>query len=256
MTESGWQVLSNTSECQFDESKLTEFNQILEQFGATDAFTSPKITAFKESPRISTYAYAIVAGNYQYHERKTEGLPLMRIYARKSLFADVEPDEMFNITQAGIKFYSQYFSTPYPFDKYDQVFVPEHNWGAMENIGCVTFNESYLCRGEEKSLAKRTRFGITNLHELAHMWFGNLVTMKWWNDLWLNESFATFMSLVSMTRSEGLEYFNTAWISFLQYTFWGINTDVLSSTHPIKAIIHDTAEAESIFDGISYGKGA
>jgi len=134
--------------------------------------------------------------------------------------------------------------------------VPEFNSGAMENVGCVTYNETYLYRGITPTLAKRLRFSITNLHELAHMWFGNLVTMKWWNDLWLNESFATFMSFLVMTKSPDLAYFDTAWVTFLTYKFWGITEDSLSSTHPIKANVQNTAEAESIFDGISYGKGS
>jgi aminopeptidase N len=104
--------------------------------------------------------------------------------------------------------------------------VPEHNYGAMENVGCVTFNESYLHRGETITLAKRLRFASTNLHELAHMWFGNLVTMKWWNDLWLNESFATYLSFIAMIYSPRLAHFYpTCWVTFMQYTFWGVSTD-------------------------------
>lgn len=127
----------------------------------------------------------------------------------------------------------------------------------MENVGCVTYNEGYMYRGENPTLAKLLRFTITNLHELAHMWFGNLVTMTWWNDLWLNESFATFMSFLAMSRIPELErYHGTCWVTFLQYKFWGLSKDSASSTHPICCEIANTEEAEAIFDGISYGKGS
>lgn len=96
------------------------------------------------------------------------------------------------------------FGKPYPFGKYDQVFVAEHNFGAMENVGCVTYNEAYLYRGEVISPAKRLSFSNTNMHELSHMWFGNLVTMKWWNDIWLNESFATYISYLAMSKAPEL----------------------------------------------------
>jgi aminopeptidase N len=135
--------------------------------------------------------------------------------------------------------------------------VPEFNAGAMENVGCVTYNEAYLYRGQVRTLAKRLRFAITNLHELAHMWFGNLVTMKWWNDLWLNESFATFMSFLAMESCKEIDYFHpTCWVTFNQYAFWGVATDQMSSTHAICNDIASTEEAESMFDGISYGKGS
>ena len=127
----------------------------------------------------------------------------------------------------------------------------------MENVGCVTYNENYMYRGSTPTLAKLLRFSITNLHELAHMWFGNLVTMKWWNDLWLNESFATFMSFLAMKRSPQLQHYHeTCWVTFLQYKFWGVSKDCLSSTHPICCEIVATDQAESLFDGISYGKGS
>lgn len=181
----------------------------------------------------------------------------MRIYARASLVSDVNHVEMFKVTEAGMVFYRDFFGKAYPFRKYDQVFVPEHNFGAMENVGCVTYNENYMYRNQNPTLAKLLRFSITNLHELAHMWFGNLVTMTWWNDLWLNESFATFMSFLAMAKSPVLpHYHETCWVTFLQYKFWGVTKDCSSSTHPICCEIADTAQAEALFDGISYGKGS
>lgn len=216
----------------------------------------PKTYFFGRSDYIATYVYAIVAGAFGYYSTEAEGCPPLRIYARKSVMDSVNHEEMFKVTIAGMRFYKDFFGVAYPFNKYCQVFVPEHNYGAMENVGCVTYNENYLYRNEVPTLAKRLRFSITNLHELAHMWFGNLVTMKWWNDLWLNESFATFMSFLAMSNSEELSYFNTCWVTFLQYKFWGISTDQLSTTHSICCEIKSTDEAESLFDGISYGKGS
>ena len=127
----------------------------------------------------------------------------------------------------------------------------------MENVGCVTFSEHYLHRGSELSLSDRMNLANTNLHELAHQWFGNLVTMKWWTDLWLNESFATYMAYLSMTSMEKTGHFkDLAWIDFMGRKFEGINSDVLNTTHAVLNKVSSVEQAESVFDGISYGKGA
>ena len=126
----------------------------------------------------------------------------------------------------------------------------------MENVGLVTFTEDYLKRGSELSPKDRKDMANTNLHELAHHWFGNLVTMKWWSDLWLNESFATFVSFIVQTSSDELAYFTNSWIGLTRRKFGGIKADGFSSTHPVRNDIKSLAESEAIFNGISYGKGA
>lgn len=167
-----------------------------------------------------------------------------------------DSDEFFKITMAGIDFYQDFFGTPYPFDKYDQVYCPEFNCGAMENVGCVTYTENYLFRETVIPIVKKHQRAITILHELSHQWFGNLVTMKWWDDLWLNESFATFMSHVCLSDAKGLEDYQLSWNVFSRFKEWGLRTDECESTHPIAADVPDTEVAENIFDGISYSKGA
>lgn len=213
---------------------------------------------FDQSAKIAPYLYAIVAGPYGYFEKNVEGMPPMRIYARKSVMADVDHEDIFIATQTGIKFYTDLFGCGYPFKKYDQVFCPEFLCGAMENVGCVTYNERNLFRGESKTLTKLAKFCNTNLHELGHMWFGNLVTMKWWNDLWLNESFATFVSYFAQAKFIEFEkYHAQTWSAFLQqYKYRAYTQDGLPSTHPVCGIVRDCDEAETVFDGISYGKGS
>ena len=180
----------------------------------------------------------------------------MRIWARKSLTASVNAPEFFKVTMAGIEYYTEFFGQPFPFSKYDQVFAPEFNAGAMENVGCVTYNEGYLFRGQEPTRSQMESFSITILHELAHQWFGNLVTMRWWDDLWLNESFATYMSTLAQQYGRGLDDYTMGWIEFGRDKNWGMNTDLLSTTHPISTDCKHTDDAENIFDGISYGRGA
>jgi aminopeptidase N len=214
---------------------------------------------FPKTPKISSYLFAVVAGPYSYIERNTAGMPPMRLYLRASVLQDVEKDvleEMLSTSQTGMLFYKDLFGMPFQFSKYDQVFVPEFNSGAMENVGCVTFSEERLKRGQTMTLEDRLKLMNTNLHELAHQWFGNLVTMKWWSDLWLNESFATFMSYLVQTQAVGLEQYRGAWTDFMGRKFDGIAADGMSSTHPVRNTLTSLEEAEAIFDGISYGKGA
>jgi aminopeptidase N len=213
-------------------------------------------TVFKESERISTYLVALIAGPYsEWREEYSDEhrtIPL-GIYCRSSLAEHMDADKLFTETKQGFGFYHQKFGTPYPFSKYDQLFVPEFNAGAMENAGAVTFLEDYVFRSRVTRYSYERR-AETLLHEMAHMWFGDLVTMRWWDDLWLNESFATFASVLA--QAEATEYKN-AWTSFANIEkSWAYRQDQLPSTHPIAADIVDLHAVEVNFDGITYAKGA
>ena len=214
-----------------------------------------KLHTFRQTKRISTYLFAVCAGPYAEWRMDTNdvGIPL-GIYCRQSLAKYCTPDRVFRWTVNGFLFYTQFFGVPYPFGKYDQVYVPEFKFGAMENIGCVTYRDEYVFR-DEPSAVLLARVCNTFLHEMAHMWFGNLVTMKWWDDLWLNESFATYISHVCQARQLTSE-FPTIWNDFLSGKGWGYSTDQMSITHPISVSINHTGETETIFDGISYSKGS
>ncbi len=213
-------------------------------------------TVFKESERLSTYLIALIAGPYaEWRDEYTDEhktIPL-GIYCRASLAEHMDADKLFTETKQGFAFYHEKFGTPYPFSKYDQLFVPEFNAGAMENAGAVTFLEDYVFRSRVTRYAYERR-AETLLHEMAHMWFGDLVTMRWWDDLWLNESFATFASVLA--QAEATEYKN-AWTSFANIEkSWAYRQDQLPSTHPIAADIVDLHAVEVNFDGITYAKGA
>jgi aminopeptidase N len=204
------------------------------------------------TPPISTYITAVVAGPLHAVTDDSGPVPL-GLYCRESLAQHLEPEEMFEVTRAGMEFFGRAFGRPYPFAKYDQLFVPEFNWGAMENAGCVTFSESYLFRSKVTE-AERTARGATTLHELAHMWFGDLVTMRWWGDLWLNESFATYVSFWALAEATR---FTSAWVQFAnREVSWAVRQDQLPTTHPIVADAPDTDTALNNFDGITYAKGA
>jgi aminopeptidase N len=214
------------------------------------------VHTFATTPRMSTYLVALIAGPYAewkdtYVDEHGE-IPL-GIYCRRSLAQYMDAERLFTQTKQGFGFYHEHFGLPYAFGKYDQLFVPEFNAGAMENAGAVTFLEDYVFRSKV-TRASYERRAETVLHEMAHMWFGDLVTMTWWDDLWLNESFATFASV--LCQSEATE-FTEAWTTFATVEkSWAYRQDQLPSTHPIAAEIPDLAAVEVNFDGITYAKGA
>ena len=209
---------------------------------------------FARSEPFSTYLSALVAGPYVERRIEHRGLSL-GLFARRSMerHLDEHAAEVFEVTTQGLDFYAELFDRAYPFAKYDQIFVPEYNAGAMENTGAVTYNEAYLFRDPPTDNERLDR-GEVLLHELAHMWFGNLVTMRWWDDLWLNESFATYISYLALTSATR---FTNAWKVFnTDIKRWAYQADQLPTTHPIAGAADDTEIAFLNFDGITYGKGA
>jgi aminopeptidase N len=211
---------------------------------------------FTTTPRISTYITALIAGPYHFVQDKYEGKKVvpLGIYCRKSLAQYLDPDDIFLITKQGFAYFEGVFGLEYPFEKYDQIAVVDFNWGAMENAGAVTFLERLLVFRSKVTERMYNARANTILHEMAHMWFGNLVTMSWWDDLWLNESFAewsSYLALVEGTR------FKNSWTVFNQERKnWAYRQDQLSSTHPIVTDMIDIDTVAGNFDGISYAKGA
>jgi len=207
---------------------------------------------FPPTPVMSTYITAVAAGPYHVVRDEHDGIPL-GIFCRQSLAEYLDADEIFEVTRQGFDFFHSSFGIKYPFGKYDQLFVPEFKEGAMENAGCVTFVETYIFRSRVTDFAHEAR-AETILHEMAHMWFGDLVTMRWWDDLWLNESFATWAG--TLAQAEATRW-TSAWTTFAQlYKAWAYRQDQLPSTHPIAADIPDIEAVELNFDGITYAKGA
>ncbi len=215
-----------------------------------------KFLQFAESQVIATYVTAIVAGPYTsvHDEYKGEKTIPLGIYARKSFFKHVDAENIFEVTKQGFAYFEKTFGLAYPFGKYDQIAVAEYNWGAMENVGCVTFHEDVLIfrsKVTEKNYVSRA---TTIHHEMAHMWFGDLVTMKWWEDLWLNESFAEWASYQSVSESTKYKH---AWTEFNSLRKnWAYRVDQMTTTHPIAVAMEDLDAVRTNFDGISYAKGA
>lgn len=211
-----------------------------------------KSWVFKETPSLSTYLFSLHAGPYR-EWKSTAGRVPMRLFARRSMAKYVEPEAFFQPVRRGLPYFGSFFARAYPFEKYDQLVVPDFNTGAMENVAAVTFSERYL-RRSAMTVEDRDQLAETVLHELAHMWFGNLVTMRWWNGLWLNESFASYMAAKASSEALGKK---GAWRDFhdgmKRWAYW---EDRLVTTHPIEGRVPDTASAFATFDGITYGKGA
>ncbi|MGA8545570.1 MAG: aminopeptidase N [Mycobacterium sp.] len=214
------------------------------------------VHTFATTPRMSTYLVALIAGPYaRWNDTYSDehGQIPLSIFCRATLAEFMDAERLFTQTKQGFGFYHKNFGVPYAFVKYDQLFVPEFNAGAMENAGAVTFLEDYVFRSKV-TRASYERRAETVLHEMAHMWFGDLVTMRWWDDLWLNESFATFASV--LCQSEATE-FTQGWTTFANAEkSWAYRQDQLPSTHPVAADIPDLAAVEVNFDGITYAKGA
>ncbi|MEU9119459.1 aminopeptidase N [Streptomyces sp. NPDC048506] len=213
---------------------------------------------FEPTPRISTYITALIVGPYHAvhssYEKDGQHVPL-GIYCRPSLAEHLDADAIFEVTRQGFDWFQEKFDYAYPFAKYDQLFVPEFNAGAMENAGAVTIRDQYVFRSKVTDAAYEVR-AETILHELAHMWFGDLVTMEWWNDLWLNESFATYTSIACQAYAPGSKWPHS-WTTFANsMKTWAYRQDQLPSTHPIMAEIRDLDDVLVNFDGITYAKGA
>lgn len=233
-----WHVISATRETTIEEADNT------------------KHWHFPQSAPIPSYIFPLHAGPYHvWEETYTKGdysVP-MRLFARPELAEFVVEEDWFTYTTQSFDFFNDYFNLPYMFDKYDQLIVPDFNAGAMENLGAVTFTERFISRGEQIE-TQRIRLANVIAHEMAHMWFGNLVTMDWWNGLWLNESFATYMAYLQL--AEASDFDNTWDIFYSRTKQWAYETDQQVTTHPIELPVPTTADAFANFDGITYGKGA
>ncbi|MEU1726371.1 aminopeptidase N [Nonomuraea sp. NPDC005692] len=240
-----WEVVSNGAAAKVEDLEG--------QSGRHGGVQAAKRWEFEPTPVISTYITALVAGPYYKVTSEHDGIPL-GLYCRASLGEHLDADNLFEVTRQGFDFFHRVFGVRYPFTKYDQLFVPEFNAGAMENAGCVTFLEDYVFRSRVTDAVVERR-AETILHEMAHMWFGDLVTMRWWDDLWLNESFATYVSVLA--QAEATRWGNGAWTTFANVEkSWAYRQDQLPSTHPIAADIPDMQAVEVNFDGITYAKGA
>ncbi|WP_406167773.1 aminopeptidase N [Streptomyces canus] len=216
------------------------------------------VWVFEPTPRISSYITALIVGPYHsvhsVYEKDGQSVPL-GLYCRPSLAEHLDSDAIFEVTRQGFDWFQEKFDYAYPFKKYDQLFVPEFNAGAMENAGAVTIRDQYVFRSKVTDAAYEMR-AETILHELAHMWFGDLVTMEWWNDLWLNESFATYTSMACQAYAPDSRWPHS-WTTFANsMKTWAYRQDQLPSTHPIMAEIRDLDDVLVNFDGITYAKGA
>jgi aminopeptidase N len=207
---------------------------------------------FPDTPPLSTYVVVVNAGPFV-EVREERGGHSLGLFARQSLRANLERDapELLDLTEAGLAFFGEQFARKFPQHRYDQVFVPNMG-GAMENWGCVTWSDGFLHRGEP-TRSQRSLVASILLHEMAHMWFGDLVTMRWWDDLWLNEAFASWAALWAQVRVT--EYVDADAAEVLGSTRVAYATDMGPATHAIRVVVPDVAQAMANFDAITYEKG-
>ena len=260
-----WRTVGNERETRFELRNADNSGRhILERAGIEwflqfyDNEDDVAIAEFAQTPRISTYLYAICAGPYQVFEDYDAMYVPQRIFVRQSMVQFLRAELMFGITKTTLDFYQKNFGARYPFSKVDHVLCPDYKYGAMENVGCITYADSIMCSEKHMSVPKLTFFCVVIQHELCHMWFGNLVTMQWWNDLWLNEAFATALSYKACSEG-GLfvdDFKDEAWLHMSGYKRWGLAEDLMPSNHKIQADCPSTDTAESLIDGITYGKGS
>ena len=229
-----WHVISSTRET-----------------GIKDAGASRQWT-FPATPVLSPYNFSLHAGPYKMWE-DTSGKYPMRLFARQSVATQVAPADWFKATKEGLVYFDDYFGIAYPFKKYDQILVPQFIYGAMENAAAVTFTETRFLSASGMTADQKERLFSVILHEMAHQWFGDLVTMKWWNGLWLNESFASYMATLGSTNSPD---FHNSWLSFYRGKQGAYRTDDSITTHPIEVPVASTANAFDNIDAITYNKGA
>ena len=201
------------------------------------------------------------AGPFSYIEndnKEFNSICPLAIGIRKSKLKYLDPREFFRVMEAAIRFYQDFFSTPFPFKKYDNIFVPEFRIRGMENLGMINMTDKYFRPKNEVSTFLKFEYFKVCVHELAHMWFGDLVTMKWWNDLWLKESFADYCAGVCLTTlaPKFKANYENPEQAFLHYLTEALNEDILPTTHPIQVTVNDTNDAANVFDKICYRKGA
>ncbi|HJA38485.1 MAG TPA: aminopeptidase N, partial [Candidatus Brevibacterium intestinigallinarum] len=246
-----WTVLNNTAA-----DSVTDLTP--EAAGTRPDHGPVRLHRFAPTLPVSSYLTCVCAGPYasittEHHIEGTDLIVPLGVHVRQSLAAHVDRDDILRVTRQGLDFFHGIFDQPYPWGKYDQIFVPEYNLGAMENPGLVTFTDAYIHR-DRATRAEREARATTILHEMAHMWFGDLVTMAWWDDLWLKESFADYMG--NHALASATEY-DDGWVSFaLRRKDWAYRQDQYPTSHPIVADIPDVEAAKLNFDGITYAKGA
>ena len=246
-----WSVISNEPVFEIPEDTSLPFLPLSENLAESELKTMKSTIPYP----ISTYIIALCAGEFVQFTSPSQNPPIS-LYVRSTLSTLIQPELYFRYALTSISYYNEFFDYNFPFSKLDLVFVPEFVIGAMENVGCITFNERYICRGSEavSPIGLQTICNLV-LHEISHMWFGDLVSVVWWDDIWLKESFATFMASLCIYECFPDEFPNV-WKEFSSSKTWGYKTDQLSTTHPISVNVKDSSETRTNFDGISYSKGS